>query len=76
MKKIALELTIEELQALTTMADNQLFRIKYIDSKLPGNIDNPQATRTAQAAVQILQEALKKAKGFAPRDNNLTLKAS
>ena len=68
MKKIRVELTLEELETLVTMADNQLFRIKYIDSKIPGNIRNPQALRTAQAAVQVLQDALKKEKGFKSRD--------
>jgi hypothetical protein len=76
-KKICVELTVGELQTLVTMADNQLFRIKFIDSKLPGNISNPQAIRAAQAAVQVLQDALKKEKGFNARDNEtLVLKGS
>ena len=68
MEKITVELTLEELQTLVTMADNQLFRIRYLDSKIPGNISNPQDLRTAQAAVRILQDALKKEKGFRPDD--------
>jgi hypothetical protein len=64
MKKIRVELSIEELQTLVTMADNQLFRIKYIDSKIPGNVRNPEVLRSAQSAVQVLQEALSKEKGF------------
>ena len=69
MRKISVELTLEELQTLVTMADNQLFRIKYIDSRIPGNIGNPEALRMAQAAVQVLQDALKKGKGFKPEDS-------
>jgi hypothetical protein len=64
MKKIAVRLTLEELQTLVTMADNQLFRIRFIDSKLPGHVGSPEALRQAQAAVQVLQNALKEAKGF------------
>jgi hypothetical protein len=76
MKKISVQLTFEELQTLVTMADNQLFRIKYIDSKIPGNIRNPETLRAAQAATEILQDALRREKGFKPRDNGLVLKAS
>jgi hypothetical protein len=75
MERITVELTLEELQTLVTMADNQLFRIKYIDSKIPGNITNPQDLRTAQAAVRVLQDALKKEKGFKP-DDSLALKGA
>lgn len=64
MAKISIELTLEELQTLVTMADNQLFRIKYIDSKVPGNVGNPEDLRTAQAAVRVLQDALRKEKGI------------
>ena len=64
MKKIRIELSVDELQTLVTMADNQLFRIKFIDSKIPGNVRNPEVLRSAQSAVQVLQDALKKEKGF------------
>ena len=64
MKKIRVDLSVEELQTLVTMADNQLFRIKFIDSKIPGNVRNPELLRAAQSAVQVLQDALKKEKGF------------
>ena len=69
MKKIRVELTREELQTLVTMADNQLFRIKYIDSKIPGNIRNPETLRQSQAAVQVLQDALRKEKGFKAKES-------
>lgn len=76
MKKLTVQLTIEELQTLVTLADNQLFRIEYLDSKLPGNVGNPETLRIAQAAVRVLQDALKRAKGFKTGDNgSFVLKA-
>lgn len=55
---------MEELQALLTLADNQFFRIKYIDPKIPGHKERPDELRAAQSAVQVLQNALKTEKGF------------
>lgn len=64
MAKITIQLTTEELQALLTLADNQFFRIKYIDPKIPGHKARPDELRAAQSAVQVLQNALKAVKGF------------
>jgi len=64
MAKITIQLTTEELQALLTLADNQFFRIKYIDPKLPGHKARPEELRAAQSAVQVLQNALKAVKGL------------
>ncbi len=62
MKKISVSLSLEELQALVTLADNQLFRVKYIDPKMPGYIVQPKELEVANSAVQVLGEALKAAK--------------
>ena len=67
MKKISISLTLEELQALATLADNQLFRVKYIDPKMPGYSIHPKELEVATAAVQALTEALKSAKENKPR---------
>jgi len=64
MARISIQLTLEELQALVTLADNQFFRLKYIDPKMPGYKARPEALRAAQSAVQVLQNALKSEKGF------------
>jgi len=64
MKKITLQLTAEELQALVTLSQNQFFRLKYIDPKMPGYKDHSEELRAAQSAVQVLQDALKREKGF------------
>ena len=67
MKKISISLTLEELQALTTLADNQLFRVKYIDPKMPGYSIQPKELEVASSAVQVLTEALKVAKESRPK---------
>ena len=67
MKKIAVHLSLEELQALLTLADNQLFRVKFIDPKMPGYVKRPDELRAAQAAVQALQTVLADVKGHKPK---------
>jgi hypothetical protein len=64
MQQIPVKLTLDELQALLEMVENQLFRMKFIDSKIPGHKENPEKQRVASSAVSTLQEAFKKAKGF------------
>jgi hypothetical protein len=64
MKKIAVHLSLEELQTILMLADNQLFRIKFIDSKLPGHVKHVEELQAAQSVVRILQTAFKEAKGF------------
>lgn len=63
MKKISVDFTLEELQALFKLADNQLFRVKYIDPKMPGYVVRREELELSQAAVQILQNAINGAKG-------------
>ena len=69
LKKISVELTLEELQAILTLADNQLFRVKYIDPKMPGYVSRPEELRAANSAVQVLQDAVKTAKGIKSKNN-------
>ena len=63
-KKIKLDLNPAELQALTTLAENQFFRMRYIDPKLPGYHIEQEVFRASQSAVSLLSEALKKEKGL------------
>jgi hypothetical protein len=67
MKKLSVQFTLEELQALLELVDNQLFRMKYIDSKVPGYKSDPEKLKCATAAVQSLKETFKAAKGFKSR---------
>jgi len=64
LKKISIKLTWEELQAIRTLAENQLFRVKYIDPKMPGYVSRPNELQNANSAVQVLQDALKTARGI------------
>jgi hypothetical protein len=64
MQQLSVKLSLEEIQALLEMLENQLFRMKFIDSKIPGHKADPEKQRVASAAVGTLQEAFKKAKGF------------
>ena len=67
MKKISVALTADEQQAVLTLAENQLFRVKHIDPKMPGYIVHPEELAVASSAVQVLAEALKGAKQVKPR---------
>jgi hypothetical protein len=58
-KKLRLELPAEELKALLTLAEDQLFRMKFIDPKLPGHRSNPDLVRAAESAIEALKELLK-----------------
>ena len=65
MKNISISLSLEQLEVLVTLSDNQLFRMKYIDPKMPGHKTTPGTLENARTAVLVLQEALKKVKGVA-----------
>ena len=66
-RKIKLTLEPEELKALTTLAENQLFRMRYVDPKIPGYTITPETFRAAQSATALLSEAMKKQRGFPTR---------
>jgi hypothetical protein len=66
-KKIKIDLSSEELKALATLAENQFFRMKYIDPKMPGYSIEPETFRASQSAVALLSDTLKKERGFPVR---------
>ena len=65
--QIPVKFSLEEIQALLEMVENQLFRMKFIDPKIPGHRANPEKIRHSSAAIGTLQEALKRAKGYKVR---------
>lgn len=67
MSKIRFDLTVQELTELVELLDNQLFRMKFIDTKVPGHKINPEKVRVASGAVNILKTSLNTAKGFKTR---------
>ena len=58
MKKLTLELTPEELSALTDMASNQLFRKQFIDPKMPGFVLNHEELGLCKNLVGRLRTAM------------------
>ena len=64
MRKITVQLTVEELQALVTLAENQFFRIKFLDPKMPGYKARPDELEAAQSAVAVIRKVLDKEKGY------------
>ena len=62
MKKISVALTLDEAQALLKLAENQLFRVKHIDPKIPGYIVAREELVIADSAVQVLSDAVKSVK--------------
>jgi hypothetical protein len=64
MKKVSIQLSLEELQELLELVENQLFRMKFIDPKIPGPKVKPEKVEAANSAVKVLKDAFKAAKGF------------
>ena len=62
--KISVGLSAVELEALIKLAEDQLFRVKFIDPKMPGHRKNPEQLRAAESAVSTLKESLPKGPGF------------
>jgi hypothetical protein len=67
MQQVSLKLTADEIQALLELVENQLFRMKFIDSKIPGHRNNPEKLRLASSAVSRLREGFQKARGIKAR---------
>jgi hypothetical protein len=63
MKKLTLELTPEELTALTDMASNQLFRKQFIDPKMPGFVPNSEELGLCKNLVGRLRSAVDAQRG-------------
>ena len=68
MQQISLRMSVDEVQALLELVDNQLFRMKFIDPKIPGHKHNPERLRLATTAVNRLKESFRSAKGIKARD--------
>ena len=60
-------MSVDEVQALLELVDNQLFRMKFIDSKIPGHKGSPEKLRLATAAVSRLKDGFQRAKGHRVR---------
>jgi hypothetical protein len=67
MHQISLRMSVDEVQALLELVDNQLFRMKFIDPKIPGHKHNPKRLQLATTAVNRLKESFRSAKGIKAR---------
>jgi len=63
MTAITLKLTPEELDLLTALASDQLFRRQFIDPRLPGYKSNPAEVRVGKELVERLRQMSDRAKG-------------
>ena len=48
---ITLKLTLEELELMTTLVSDQLFRREFIDPKMPGHKSNSEEMKLGKALV-------------------------
>jgi len=67
MQQVSLKMSVDEVQALLELVDNQLFRMKFIDSKIPGHKGSPEKLQLATAAVSRLKDSFQRAKGHRVR---------
>ena len=58
MESINLSLTVEQVKALLQISQNQLFRMRFLDPKMPGYKAHPGEVEAAESAVQVLTAAL------------------
>ena len=59
MKHLNLKLTVDEVKALLQISRNQIFRMKFLDPKMPGYKAHPGELEAAESAVKVLEAALK-----------------
>ncbi len=67
-QKIRFELTDAEVKLLATMAENELFRMRFVNPRMPGYILDHELLRHCQAVTIRLSEMTKKQKGVATPD--------
>ena len=62
MQSIIVELSVEEAKALLQISNNQMFRLKFLDPKMPGYKARPGELEAVERAVKTLETALKSPK--------------
>ena len=70
MKRLTLELTLEELKLLASLASDQLFRKEFIDPRMPGHQPNPAEVNLGKTLVGRLRVMVAESspkKGFPAR---------
>ena len=64
--RIKFQLDAAEVKLLTMMAENELFRMRFVNPRLPGYLIDPEVLRASQSITGRLTEAMKKLRGFPP----------
>jgi hypothetical protein len=73
MALIGVKLTARELDLLTSLAADQLFRREFIDPRLPGNKSDPAEISLGKKLVERLRSTADRAKGMPPPKKNGTV---
>jgi hypothetical protein len=55
---VRFQLSVEQVKALSTLAEDQIFRVKHIDPKIPGYKNNLEQLRAGESALAVLKESL------------------
>jgi hypothetical protein len=66
MALLTVKVSLQQLKSLLEVVDNQLFRMKFIDSRIPGHIPKPEELALATAAIDTLRKTYNKAMGITP----------
>ena len=61
---INVKFTPRELDLLTVLASDQLFRREFIDSRLPGSISSPEELSRGKKLIERLRSTSERAKGM------------
>jgi hypothetical protein len=72
MTHITVKLTAKELELLSSLASDQLFRREFIDPRLPGYKSNPADLSQGKKLIERLRVMTDRAKGIVPRRSGVT----
>ncbi len=72
MTSVTVKLNVKELELLSSLASDQLFRREFIDPRLPGYKANPADLRLAKELIERLRVMMDRARGITvPRKNGI-----
>jgi hypothetical protein len=63
MKKLTVQMATDQMRAVLDLADDQIFRLKFIDRKVPGYKYDAQKVESGMLGVEVLRQALKGEQG-------------
>lgn len=63
MNKLTVRMAKDQMRAVLSLADDQIFRLKFIDRKIPGYKYDGQKLESGVLGVEVLRQALKGEQG-------------